>query len=62
MVWAQEDSNILAMEFPQSHESAIEVGQKMIESINGDAAHDWLISNEYQDWKSGIIIRIEELS
>lgn len=61
MVWAQEDSDILAMEFSQSHETAIEIGQKMIESIGGDA-HDWLVSNEYQDWKSGIIIRINDLS
>lgn len=61
MVWAQEDSQILAIEFPKSHETAIEIGKKMIESIDGDA-HDWLVSDEYQDWKSGIIIRIEKLS
>lgn len=61
MVWAQEDSDILAIEFPNSHETAVKVGQKMIESIGGDA-HDWLVSDEYQDWKSGIIIRIEKLS
>lgn len=61
MIWAQQDESILALETRDSLEAAAEIAAQMVDEIGGDPV-DWKISSEYQDWRSGISIRIENLN
>ncbi len=61
MIWAQKDESILALETRDSREAAVEIASQMVDEIGADPV-DWNISSEYQDWRSGINIRIENLS
>jgi len=61
MIWAQKDQSILALETRDSREAAEELASQMVDEIGADPV-DWNISSECQDWRSGINIRIEDLS